>query len=279
MALSLDEKRASIERDNERISVERQCDLLGLNRSSYYYRKREAENLDNLVLLRLIDEEYTRHPFYGSRKITSWLNSQGYAVNRKRVVRLMELLGLKAIFPEKKQRPSSPAHKKYPYLLRGVRIEEPNHVWSTDITYIRLQRGFVYLCAVMDWYSRYVVSWKLSTSLETSFCLEALDNALGYGKPRIFNTDQGVQFTNRLFTDRLERDGILVSMDGRGRALDNVFIERLWTTVKYEEVYLKDYRCPTEVRQSLSDYFDFYNHERLHQSLDYHTPAQVYGVQ
>lgn len=259
--------------------MERQCELLGLNRSSYYYRKKGSEDAYNLTLMRLIDEEYTRRPFYGSRKLTNWLNVQGYEVNRKRVVRLMRLLGLRAIYPEKKQRSSSPPHKKYPYLLRGVAIEKPNYVWSTDITYIRLQKGFVYLCAVLDWYSRYVLSWRLSTSLETSFCLEALEDALQYGKPKIFNTDQGVQFTNRLFTDRLERDGILVSMDGRGRALDNVFIERLWRTVKYEEVYLKDYRCPVEVRQSLRHYFEFYNHERLHQSLDYHTPAEVHGVQ
>lgn len=277
--MSLDGKRAAVERDHELITVERQCELLGLNRSSYYYREKDGESFDNLTLMRLIDEEYTRHPFYGSRKFTNWLNIQGYPVNRKRVVRLMGLLGLKAIYPEKKMRPSCPAHKKYPYLLRGVAIEKPNHVWSTDITYIRLQKGFVYLCAVIDWYSRYVLSWRLSTSLETSFCLEALDIALRGRTPKIFNTDQGVQFTNRLFTDRLERDGILVSMDGRGRALDNVFIERLWRTVKYEEVYLKDYRCPLEVRESLGRYFEFYNHQRLHQSLDYRTPAEVYAVQ
>lgn len=226
--------------------------------------------------MRLIDEEYTRHPFYGSRRMMAFLERQGYEVNRKRVQRLMALLGLEAIYPKPRISQGHPEHHKYPYLLKGVSIDRPDHVWSTDITYIRMDRGFVYLVAVIDWFSRYVLSWQLSNSLDVGFCLEALDGALRIGQPAIFNSDQGCQFTSMDFTDRLKAQGILISMDGKGRALDNIFVERLWRTVKYEEVYLKDYRTVQEARDGLSDYFAFYNTERPHQALDYRTPKEVY---
>ncbi len=228
------------------------------------------------MLMRLIDEEYTRHPFYGSRRMVAILERQGYEVNRKRVQRLMDLMGLEAVYPKPRLSQGHPEHKKYPYLLRGVSIDRPDHVWSTDITYIRMDRGFVYLVAVIDWFSRYVLSWQLSNSLDVGFCLEALDRSLRMGQPAIFNSDQGCQFTSVDFTDRLKARDILISMDGKGRALDNIFIERLWRSVKYEEVYLKDYQTVKEARDNLSAYFAFYNAERPHQALDYRTPKEVY---
>jgi putative transposase len=252
-----------------------QCELLGLARSSYYYEP-VPESEDNLLLMRLLDEQYTRTPFYGTRKMTAWLHTQGYLVDRKRVRRLLRIMGLEAIYPKPRTSLPGIAQQRYPYLLRGMRIERCNQVWSCDITYIRLQRGFIYLMAVIDWFSRYVLSWEISVTLDTSFCLEALDRALQVATPEIFNTDQGVQFTSAEFINRLKAADIRISWDGRGRALDNIFVERLWRSVKYEEVYIKDYQSVLDAVSNLRAYFTFYNHERLHQALDYHTPAHVY---
>jgi putative transposase len=226
--------------------------------------------------MRRLDEQYTATPFYGIRRMTAWLRSQGYGVNHKRVSRLLRQMGIAAIYPGPKLSQPGEGHRVYPYLLRGVRIERPNQVWSTDITYIRLHQGFVYLAAVMDWFSRYVLAWSLSITLEVGFCLETLEEALQFGRPEIFNSDQGSQFTSTDYTGRLEQEEIRISQDGRGRALDNVFVERLWRSVKYEEVYLKDYTTVPEARQGLGSYFAFYNGERLHQALGYRTPAEVY---
>jgi putative transposase len=226
--------------------------------------------------MRFIDEQYTRTPFYGVRKMTWWLGEQGYAVNAKRVRRLMRQMGLEAIYRKPRLSVPEPGHCIYPYRLRGLKIDRPNQVWSSDITYIRLRQGFIYLVAVMDWFSRYVLAWEVSVSLETSFCLAALDWALPSGPPDIFNTDQGSQFTSEDFTSRLESHGIDISMDGRGRVSDNIFIERLWRTVKYEEVYLKDYFDVREAVSNLKSYFAFYNHQRPHQALGYQMPAAIY---
>jgi putative transposase len=273
--MSVEQKRALIEPAHPQLSIRRQCALLGLARSTLYDQPLGA-SAENLQLMRLLDEQYTATPFYGLRRMTAWLRGQGYTVNRKRVARLMRVMGLEAMYP--KPRLSQPAAGQmiYPYLLRGVTVERLNQVWSADITYIRLQGGFVYLVAVMDWFSRYVLSWAVSITLDTAFCVEALDQALGHGHPEIFNTDQGVQFTSQAFTARLKEGGIRISMDGRGRALDNVFVERLWRTVKYEEVYLRDYQTVWEARHGLAHYFVFYNEERLHQALGYRPPAAVY---
>jgi putative transposase len=264
-----------IEPDHPGLSLVQQCELVGVARSSYYYEPGN-ESQENLKLMRVIDEQYTGTPFYGSRRMTAWLRTQGYGVNRKRVQRLMRQMGTEAIYPKPRLSQGSAEHRVYPYLLRGVRIDHPQQVWSTDITYIRLRAGFVYLVAILDWYSRYVISWELSNSLELSFCLEALERALSEAQPEIFNSDQGVQFTSPLFTGRLEAAGVRVSMDGRGRVFDNIFIERLWRTVKYEEVYLHDYDSLRTARRGLDRYFQYYNHERGHQSLGYRTPAAVY---
>jgi putative transposase len=226
--------------------------------------------------MRLLDEQYTLTPYYGVRRMTAWLRSQGYAVNRKRVARLLRTLGVETIYPKPHTSQAHLAHRVYPYLLRDVPITRVNQVWSTDITYIRLHGGFVYLVAVMDWFSRYVLSWALSITMDVGFCLEALEQALGVAHPDIFNSDQGAQFTSLEFTGRLGAAGIQISMDGRGRALDNVFVERLWRTVKYEEVYLKDYETPREATQQLGRFFVQYNSERPHQALGYQTPATVY---
>lgn len=256
----------------------RQCELTGLARSSLYYVPVE-ESIEDLELMRQIDEQYTRTPFYGSRRMVVELRKLGWIVNRKRVQRLMRQMGLEAIYPKPRLSKPAPGQKIYPYLLRGVKIDRPNQVWSTDITYVRLRGGFVYLVAILDWYSRYVLSWEVSMTLDTSFCLSALDWALTKGKPQIFNSDQGAQFTSVDFTDRLTEEGIRISMDGRGRALDNVFVERLWRTVKWEEIYLKDYTDVTDAIDNLSRYFPFYNAERPHQALSYQTPETVfYGV-
>jgi putative transposase len=268
-------KRELIEPVHAQLSIARQCELLGLARSSYYYEPL-AEREENLLLMRLLDEQYTRTPFYGTRKMTAWLQLQGYRVNRKRVTRLLRTMGLEALTPRPSTSQAAEDHPKYPYLLRGMNIERSNQVWSTDITYIRLRHGFVYLVAVLDWFSRYVLSWELSITLDTSFCLEALDRALQVATPAIFNTDQGAQFTSLDFTRRLEVAHIQISRDGRGRAFDNIFVERLWRTVKYEEVYLKDYDSVASATRNLKEYFVFYNQERLHQALGYQTPAAVY---
>ena len=248
---------------------------MGLPRSSWYYQSRPPAATTQELLDRL-DEQYTRTPFYGTRRMTAWLRREGYPVNRKRVRRLLHLLGLEAIYP--KPRPSTPApgHRLYPYLLRGVPITHADQVWSSDITYIRLQQGWVYLVAILDWYSRYVVAWELSNTPDSAFCLSALERALAQARPTIFNTDQGSQFTSLEFTGRLLAANVRISMDGRGRALDNVFVERLWRTVKYEEVYLKGYETVPGATRSLGEYFRFYNEERLHQALAYRTPATVY---
>ena len=258
------------------LSVSEQCALAGLPRSSYYYRPREMESQENLDLMRLIDELYLKRPFYGSPRLTDWLRELGWTVNEKRVTRLMRLMGLQAVLPGPHTSRPSPEHKVYPYLLRGLQVVAPDEVWCADITYVPMRRGFLYLVAVMDWFSRYVLSWELSNTLESYFCLEALERALSVSCPGIFNTDQGAQFTAEAFTRRLLEAEIAISMDGRGRALDNVFVERLWRTVKYEEVYLRDYADGAEACEGLGRFFRFYNTERRHQSLDRRTPAQVY---
>lgn len=264
-----------IEPGHPQISLARQCELLGVPRSTYYYTS-QGESLENLHLMRLLDEKYTETPYYGMRRMTAWLQSQGYPVNRKRVARLMRTMGLETLYPKPRTSQAHPEHRVYPYLLRDVPITQVNQVWSTDITYIRLHSGFIYLVAVLDWFSRYVLSWAVSITMEVGFCLEALEQALRIARPEIFNSDQGAQFTSLDFTGRLEAAGIRISMDGRGRALDNVFVERLWRTVKQEEVYLKDYRTPREATQELGRFFVRYNEHRQHQSLDYQTPAAVY---
>jgi putative transposase len=268
-------KRELIEPAHTQISIARQCALVGLPRATYYYHT-HGESAENLYLMRLLDEQYTDTPYYGVRRMTAWLRSQGYAVNHKRVARLLRTMGLETIYPKPRLSDPHPAHRVYPYLLRGVPITRVNQVWSTDITYIRLHGGFVYLVAVMDWFSRYVLSWALSITMDVGFCLEALEQALGVATPDIFNSDQGAQFTSTDFTRRLEAAGIKISMDGRGRALDNVFVERLWRTVKYEEVYLKDYATPRQAMQGLAQFFVRYNGLRQHQALGYQTPAAVY---
>jgi putative transposase len=227
-------------------------------------------------MMRLIDEQYIKTPFYGIRRITVWLRSLGHMVNRKRVSRLMRLMGIEAIRPKKRLTMSDSRHKKYPYLLKGLTIDRPDQVWASDITYVRMRHGFIYLVAVMDWFSRYVVGWSVSITLDAEFCVEALIESLSLSKPQIFNTDQGSQFTSTAFTGVLESQGVAISMDGRGRAFDNIFIERLWRSVKYEEVYLKEYDGVKEAVRSLGEYFRFYNQERPHQSLGYKTPYQVY---
>lgn len=256
-------------------SLRQQCGLLGINRSSLYYES-TGESEENLLLMRLLDEQYTRTPYYGVLKMTEHLRGEGHAVNQKRVRRLLRTMGLEAIYQKPDTSKPNPEHKVFPYLLRGLPIDRRDQVWSTDITYVRLARGFVYLMAVIDWYSRYVLGWAISTTLEADFCIELVGKLLETGKCEIFNTDQGSQFTTSRFTQPLLDKGIRVSMDGRGRALDNIFIERLWRTVKYEHVYLQDIQTVQEAWLGLRDYFGFYNHQRLHQSLDYRTPAQVY---
>ena len=260
---------------NHELSVRKQCELLGLHRSGVY-REPATENEATLYLMRWLDEHFTRYPYDGSRKLVAYLARDGQNVNRKRVQRLMRLMGLETLYCKPNLSQAHAAHVKYPYLLRGVNIARPDHVWSTDITYIRMHRGFMYLTAVIDWHSRYVLSWRLSNTLDSGFCVEALDDALRESTPTIFNTDQGVQFTSIAFTQVLKDKAIQISMDGKGRALDNVFVERLWRTVKYEEVYLKEYESVSELEDGLEAYFNFYNNERLHQSLDYQTPKEVY---
>jgi putative transposase len=267
-----------VEENHSEISVRRQCELLGVNRSSLYYEP-TGESEENLQLMRLIDEQYTRTPFYGSRRMTEWLRTKGFEVNRKRVLRLMTLMGIEAVYPKPKLSQPGEGHRIYPYLLAGMKVERVNQVWSTDITYIRMAQGFAYLVAVMDWHSRFVLSWALSVTMELDFCLAALERALRRGRPEIFNSDQGAQFTSEKFTSKLAARQIAISMDGRGRCLDNIFIERLWRSLKYEEVYLNDYAWVTEACAGIERWFRFYNHERLHQSLQYKTPAAVYTGQ
>lgn len=249
--------------------------MLGLNRSTYYY-KPAGESEFNLHLMRLIDEQYLRTPFYGWPRMTAYLQRQGYAVNHKRIQRLMRVMGIQAIYPGPKTTVRSPEHRVYPYLLRNLDITRSCQVWSSDITYVPMPKGFMYLVAIIDWYSRYVIAWQLSNTLDGGFCLDTLRQALQLGTPEIFNTDQGVQFTATAYTSCLQEAGIRISMDGRGRALDNIFVERLWRSVKYEDLYLKDYPTVPALAAGLECYFNFYNHERLHQSLNYRTPAEVH---
>lgn len=268
-------KRRWIDPTHPQLSIRRQCELIGLCRSSLYYQPAQ-ENAENLELMRLIDEQYLRTPFYGSRRMSEYLNELDHGINRKRIQRLMRKMGLEGLAPGPNTSRKHPEHKIYPYLLRNLKVTYPDQVWSVDITYIPMRLGFMYLVAILDWYSRYVVAWALSNTLDTGFCLENLEEALTRGNPEIFNSDQGVQFTSLAFTSRLEAKGIQISMDGRGRAFDNIFVERLWRTVKYEDIYLKDYATVIELEQGLNRYFRFYNEERPHQALKYHTPAAVY---
>jgi putative transposase len=270
-------RREWITRD-EALAVSRQCALAGVARS-WVYGSSAGETVDalDLLLLGLIDEQYTRRPFYGSRRMVVFLRAQGHTVNRKRVQRLMRILGLAGMAPGPATSQPHPAHKVYPYRLRGVAVTRPNQVWSTDITYIRLAHGFAYLVAIIDWYSRRVLGWRLSNTLEAGFCVDCLEDALRvHGRPAVFNTDQGSQFTSAAFTGVLLDAGIEISMDGRGRALDNIFVERLWRTVKYEDVYIKGYASLPELLLGLTEYFAFYNGERPHQSMGYRTPDDVY---
>ncbi len=260
------------------LAVVRQCELVSVSRATVYAQQK-AKPIDEsgLLLSRLIDEAYTRHPFYGSRKMVIFLKTAGHLVNRKRVRRLMQQIGLAGMAPGPNTSRPHPEHKVYPYLLRGVPVVRPNQVWSTDITYIRLPHGFAYLVAIIDWYSRRVLSWRISNSMEAVFCVDCLEDALRHhGRPEIFNSDQGAQFTSAAFTDVLKREGVLISMDGRGRAFDNIFVERLWRSVKHEDVYLKGYASMGELLVGLADYFAFYNGERPHQSLENKTPDVVY---
>jgi putative transposase len=277
--LTLEQKRNAIEPANKKIAVYQQCELLGLNRSSLYYKSRSDTGY-NEKLMRLIDKQYVGTPFYGIDKMREYLCCHGYQVNHKRVRRLMRQMGLEAVYPRRKRglSISDRQHKIYPYLLRDVEITRSDQAWSADITYIRMYSGWLYLVAVMDWFSRYVLSWEVSTTLESEFCVTALKRALGYGRPEVFNTDQGSQFTSDDFTKVLLDSGVQISMDGKGRVFDNIFVERLWRTVKVEEVYLRDYQTVAEAKYGLGRYFDFYNNRRFHQALGYRRPAEIYGV-
>lgn len=257
-----------------KISIGHQAELLGISRSSVYYEPVVDE--DDLFLKSLIDKHYTLAPFYGSRKMTAQLRRDGYRVNRKHTRRLMREMGLEAIYQRPRLSDPHPGHTIYPYLLRNVVIDRKDQVWGSDITYVPLARGFMYLVAIIDWWSRYVLAWKTSTTLDTTFCLEALEMALESGKPEIFNTDQGTQFTSSAFTTKVKDNGIAISMDGRGRCMDNIFTERLWRSLKYENVYLMQYETVPEGRQGIDSYFGFYNDDRPHQALQYRTPAEVY---
>jgi putative transposase len=266
-----------VDRQHARLSITRQCRLVSIARSSFYYEGRGESPL-NLRLMRMIDEQFLETPFYGSRQMKRWLYRQGYTVSRKRARRLMRLLGIQAVFQQPNTSKPHPEHRIYPYLLRGLEITRPNQVWCTDVTYIPMRRGFLYLVAVMDWASRKVLSWRLSNTLEASFCVEALEEALElYGAPEIFNSDQGCQFTSIDFTDVLKAAGVKISMDGKGRWMDNVFIERLWRSLKYEQVYLSEYTTGSEARAGITWWMDFYNQRRPHSSLDDdRTPDEAY---
>ena len=258
------------------LSLKRQCQLFELNRSTVYYRPKEASE-QQLQLMRLIDQVHMKYPFYGSRRIRDWLEDQGLRVNRKQIQRLMRFMRIQALYPKKKTSLPARGHKVYPYLLKDLKIKYPNQVWAADITYIPMARGFLYLVAIMDWYSRKVLAWRLSNTMDSSFCVEALQQALReHGTPEIFNTDQGAQFTAQSFTEILKANNIAISMDGKGRWLDNVFVERLWRSLKYEEVYLKAYENVSEAKQAIAEYFDFYNTKRRHQALNRQTPDTVY---
>ena len=275
--MTVEQKLRAVEPTHKQIPICRQCELLGLSRSTVYY-KRRGETAYNELLMKLIDQQYIETPFYGIAKMTEWLGRQGHHVNHKRVRRLMRQMGLEAVYPRRKRSLSTleKQHRIYPYLLKDVQVNQPDQVWSADITYVRMYRGWLYLVAVMDWFSRHVLSWEVSITLDSDFCVSALKQALRLGKPEVFNTDQGSQFTSVDFTEVLLDAGVQISMDGKGRVFDNIFVERLWRTVKVEEVYLRDYQTVAEARYYLGRYFEFYNHRRLHQALGYRTPAEVY---
>ncbi len=274
--MSAPARRARVERTGADLSVRRQCQLLNVARSGVY-RPRPEPSADDLALMRRIDELYLEKPFYGSRRMTFELNEEGRRVNRKRVQRLMRLMGLEGLVPRPGTSKAAPGNKIYPYLLRGVAISEPNHVWASDITYIPMANGFLYLVAIIDWASRAVLAWRLSNTMDSAFCVEALQEALErHGRPRIFNTDQGAQFTSAPFTGTLEAAGIAISMDGRGRFMDNIFIERLWRSVKYEEVHLKAYADGREARAGIGQWMEFYNHRRPHQAMGNQRPMAVW---
>ena len=274
--MSAPQRRAMVERPAADLSVRRQCVLLNLTRSGVY-RPRAAPSAEDLELMRRIDELHLELPFYGSRRMTFELNREGRGVNRKRVRRLMRVMGIEALVPRPGTSKAAPGHKIYPYLLRGLAITQPNHVWACDITYIPMAHGFLYLVAIIDWASRAVLAWRLSNTIDTRFCVEALEEALArHGKPRIFNTDQGAQFTSAAFTGKLEDAGVAISMDGRGRFMDNIFIERLWRSIKYEEVHLRAYADGREARAGIGAWMSFYNHRRPHQAMDNQTPMAVW---
>ena len=265
-----------IERMDPALPISQQCRLLAVPRSSVY-RKSTGASAEDLAIMALIDRQYLARPYYGSRRMAAWLATQGHVINRKRVQRLMRLLGLVAIYPRPNTSKPAAAHRIYPYLLRGLVIERVNQVWCSDVTYIPMARGFVYLVVIMDWVSRAVLAWRLSNTLDADFCVEALEEALSrHGRPEIFNTDQGSQFTSNDFTGTLKRHGVMISMDGKGRCMDNIFVERLWRSLKYEEVYLHAYATVAEAKAGIGAWLDFYNTERQHQSLGYRTPRQIY---
>ncbi|MFH1837724.1 MAG: IS3 family transposase [Candidatus Omnitrophota bacterium] len=256
--------------------IANQCEALGVSRATYYYKPRPEKD-ETFELMNLLDEKHTERPFYGVRRMTEFLNREGYDIGKDRVRSLLRRMSLEAIYPKKNLSLKRKDHKVYPYLLRGVRVKRSDQVWSSDITYVRLNEGFAYLTAIIDWYSRYVLSWDLSNTADVDLCLEALERSLKYGKPEIFNTDQGCQFTSNKFTEKLKGKEIKISMDGRGMMFDNIFIERLWRTVKYEDVYIKGYETIPEAKKGLAEYFKFYNYERYHQSLNYKTPWETYS--
>ena len=268
-------KKEWIDDQKDEISLNRQLSLLGVSKTAYYY-KPSLEKEINLILMEKMDKIYTECPFYESRRMQEILKRQGYNINRKRISRLMNIMGLKAIYPKKNLSKMNPNHKKFPYLLKNVNINKINQVWSIDITYIPIKGGFFYLTVIMDWYSRYILSWRLSNTLDMTFCIEALEEALTNAKPEIFNTDQGVQYTSKIFINILEKQNINISMDGKGRAFDNIFVERLWRSIKYEEVYIKRYENGKEAKKGLTNYIMFYNKKRPHQSLNYATPYEEY---
>ena len=275
--MSKPDREAMLERDHARLSIRRQCLLLGLARSGVYRHGQAANDDNDLAVMRRLDELFLAHPFLGSRRMSAMLRAEGQPINRKRVQRLMRLMGIVALGPKPRTSRPAPGHKIYPYLLRGMRIDRANQVWAADITYLPMQRGFLYLVAIIDWASRAVLAWRLSNSMDVSFCLDALDEALArFGKPEIFNTDQGSQFTSTVFTGRLEAAGIRISMDSRGRWLDNVFVERLWRSLKYEEIHLKAYADGGEARAGISAWMTFYNTRRPHQALGNQAPMTVW---
>jgi len=276
--MSVAEKIACVDGKNSDLSISRQCELLQLPRSTYYRpRVNRFESAENLDFMRRIDEEFLKHPFYGSRKIRDYLNREGFSVNRKRVQRLMRLMGLESVAPKPNTSKCRKEHKVYPYLLRNLSITSPDQVWCSDITYIRMPHGFVYLTAIMDWASRYVLAWEISATMSDDFCVNALKSALRrHRPPEIFNTDQGAQYTGNAFIGTLQENGITISMDGKGRCMDNIFIERLWRSVKYEKIFLEEFETVSDLLAGLKEYFDFYNYERPHQSFSGKTPAEMY---